>query len=91
VFAFKADYQEAFKGLKRHLITLLVLIIYNLELENILETNALDLVIATILTQKGVDSKRRVVIYYLRKIIELEKNYNVHDKELLAIIEVFRT
>jgi hypothetical protein len=50
VFAFGVDYREAFKGLKRHLITSLVLIIYNLELENILETNALDLAIAAILT-----------------------------------------
>ena len=29
--------------------------------------------------------------YYLRKLTEAELNYDVHDKELLAIVECFRT
>jgi hypothetical protein len=47
---FGADYKESFKELKDRLITALILVIYNPELESILETNALDLVISTILT-----------------------------------------
>jgi hypothetical protein len=50
VFAFRANYREAFKELKQRLLASDVLRIHDPELENILETNALDLVIATILT-----------------------------------------
>ena len=46
---FRADYKESFKELKYRLITALILIIYNLELESILETDALDLVVSIIL------------------------------------------
>ena len=47
---FGVDYKESFKELKNRLITALILIIYNPELGSILETNALDLVVSTILT-----------------------------------------
>jgi RNase H-like domain found in reverse transcriptase len=30
------------------------------------------------------------VAYYSRKITDPELNYDIHDKELLAIVEVFR-
>ena len=66
------------------------MIIFDPELQTIVETDASDGAIATALTQVCTDGKIRLVAYYSRKITGPELNYNVHDKELLAIIESFR-
>jgi hypothetical protein len=39
--------------------------------------------------QKDDKGKKRVVFYHSRKFLKQELNYNVHDKELLAIISAF--
>ena len=48
-FIFGIDYKEAFKELKRRLITAPILAIYDLEKEVILETDALDYAIGVCL------------------------------------------
>ena len=55
-----------------------------------METDASDGVIAAALTQVCTDGKIRPVAYYSRKMTGPELNYDVHDKELLAIVESFR-
>jgi hypothetical protein len=55
-----------------------------------METDASDFVIGAIITQPGIDRKPRPVAYYLRKLIDAELNYEIHDKELLAIINALR-
>ena len=67
-----------------------ILAIFDLECEAILETDALDYAIGACLTQKGNDGKMRTVAYYARKMIGPELNYDIHDKELLAIVEALR-
>jgi hypothetical protein len=49
-FVFNYDYRKAFKELKHRLIVAPILIIYDLEKELILETDASDFVISRILT-----------------------------------------
>ena len=56
----------------------------------ILETDVLDYIIGAYLTQKGDNKLVRLVVFYLRKITAPETNYDIYDKELLAVIEVFR-
>ena len=51
-----------------------------------LETNALDLAIGATQLQLH-DGKQHLVAYYSRKFSGLEERYNVHDKELLAIVD----
>ena len=41
------------------------------------------------MAQKGTDSKRRPIAFYLRKMTKEELNYNVYNKELLAIVAAF--
>jgi hypothetical protein len=49
----------------------------------------LDGAINTIYSQKYKD-KLYLVVYFSRKIISAELNYNIYDKELLAIIKALR-
>jgi hypothetical protein len=62
----------------------------NPEKEKTLKTNALDYAIGMRLTQPGDDGKPRLIVFYSRKLIQAELNYDIHDKELLAIVVVFK-
>lgn len=56
----------------------------------ILETDASDYALGARLTQPGSDGKYRPVAFWSRKMIPAELNYDVHDKELLAIVSAFQ-
>jgi hypothetical protein len=60
------------------------------EKEKTLETDALDYIIRMRLTQLGDDGKPHLITFYSCKLIQAELNYNIHDKELLAIVVVFK-
>jgi hypothetical protein len=55
-----------------------------------LETNALDGVIAGIFSQKQLDGEWHPVAYYLKTIIDAKLNYHIYNKEMLAIIFSFQ-
>jgi hypothetical protein len=42
------------------------------------------------LTQKGDDRKIQPVTYFSYKITPAELNYDIHNKELLAIVKVYK-
>ena len=86
-FNFGEEYQESFKEIKRRLSSTPILTLYNPELQTDLETDTSDYAIGACLTQKGDDDKSRPIAYYSRKITRLETNYDIHDKELLAVVE----
>ncbi len=54
-----------------------------------LETDASGYAISGILSQKQ-ETEWKVVAYFSRKMIDAERNYKIHDAELLAIVESFR-
>ena len=89
-FIWNHDCEEAFKELKHRLATAPILAIFDPEREAILETDASDYAIGACLTQKGEDKKLRTVAYYSRKMTGPELNYDIHDKELLAVVEALR-
>ena len=62
---------------------------YNPKQETRIETNALDYALGAILLQQCLDKKWRLVFYYLRKFSRAERNYNVHNKELIGIVNAF--
>jgi hypothetical protein len=57
----------------------------------ILETDASDVAIAAILSQVDEDNDLHPVAFHSRKMTPAELNYEIHDKELLAIIDAFKT
>jgi len=54
-----------------------------------LETDALNSVIASVYSQKQIDGEWHPIAYYLKTIVDAELNYPIHNKEILAIISSF--
>ena len=50
----------------------------------------LDFVIKAQLSQLYRDRIWHLVVYYSRKLISLKLNYNIYNKELLAIVVAFK-
>jgi hypothetical protein len=55
----------------------------------IVETNPSDFALGAILSQFGIDGLLHPVALYSRKLTSAKINYQVYDKELLAIITAF--
>jgi hypothetical protein len=81
--------QSAFDCLKRAFTTAPVLAPFDWEKEIILETDASDYVSAGVLSQYGDDGILRPVAFFSKKHSVTEYNYEIYDKELLAIIRCF--
>jgi len=64
----------------------LVLITLDLDREIRVETNTLDFIIREVLSMKCENEKWRLVAYILKSLNKTKKNYEIHDKEMLAII-----
>jgi hypothetical protein len=78
--------QEVFDNAKQAIMTAPILQQHNPEKETIMETDMFDYAIGARMTQLGDDGKPRPIAFYSRKLTPAELNYDIHDKELLAIV-----
>ena len=78
--------QKAFEELKRRFTMELVLVTPDLDKEMRVEANASDFAMEGVLTMKCEDERWRPVAYISKLLNETERNYEIHDKEMLAII-----
>ena len=78
--------QKAFEELKKKFMTEPVLVTPDLDKEMRVEADALDFVMGRVLSMKGGNKKWRLVAYISKSLNEAKRNYEVHDKEILAII-----
>ena len=76
----------AFKELKRVFTTRLVLVASDLDKEMRVEADASEYIIGGVLSMKCEDEKWRSVAFISKSLNKAEKNYKIHDKEMLAII-----
>ena len=67
-----------------------ILVIFDPAKKIVLETDSSDFAIGAYLSQPGDTSKLQPVAYYSRKMTSAELNYDIHNKELLAVVEAFR-
>ena len=81
------NYQQAFIELKARLINALLLVHFNLDYELIVETDALDRVLGSILLQLQPSREQQPIPYYSKTMILVEINYLIYNKEMLAIIQ----
>ena len=54
-----------------------------------LETDALNNVIAGVFSQRQLDGNWHPIVYYLKTMADTELNYPIYNKEILAIIFSF--
>ncbi len=88
-FSWNPKAQAAFDILKMTFTSAPILIHPNPAKPFIVETDALDFALRAILSQFGIDGLLHPVAFYSRKLTSAEINYQVYDKELLAIITAF--
>src|SRR5271154_7105841 len=80
----------AFHLLKRRFTTAPILATFDPEKHIVLETDASDFAIGMCISQPDEKGRLHPVAYHSRKMSPAELNYEIHDKELLAIVEAFK-
>ena len=82
--------QHAFNELKRKLKTAPVMVYFNPKAPTKIETDASKYVCSGILSQQCEDGKWKPVSYRSKTMQDAEYNYDIHDKELLAIVQALQ-
>ena len=88
-FYYNPQCQKFFEMLKVHFIIASILAHFDFEKEYILETNSSDNISAKILFQYGEDRLLYLVAFFSCKHLPQKINYEIYDKELLAITNSF--
>ena len=78
--------QRAFEELKKRFMIEPVLVTPDLDKEMRVEADASNFVTGGVLLMKCKDKKWRPVTYISKLLNEAERNYEIHNKEMLAII-----
>jgi len=82
--------QDAFNSLKKVFISTPILTHWIPNTQLIVENDASDYALAVILSIVNEDTEVHPVAFHSRTFTVAELNYNIHDKELLAIFEAFK-
>ena len=83
--------QKAFEELKKRFMTEPVLVTPDLDKEMRVKADVLDFAIGRVLLMKYEDKRWKPVTYISKSLNEAEKNYEIHDKEILVIIMYLET
>ena len=78
--------QQAFDALKQAFTSAPILVMANMSKPFILEADASDYATGAVLSQRQSDGKVHPVAFYLKTLNSAKWNYDIYDKELLAII-----
>jgi len=87
---FDDKYKKAFNTLKQAFTSTPILTHWVPDAQLVMETNASDYALAAILSIMTKYNEIHPVAFYFRTFSTPELNYNVHDKELLAIFKAFK-
>ena len=75
-----------FRRLKEVFMTELVLAILDIDKEMRVEADTSDYVMGEVLLIKCKNGKWRLVVFISKSLNATEQNYEIHDKEILAVI-----
>ena len=89
-FKWPDDAEASFQELKKVFESAAVLHHFNPARRTRIETDASDFGVAGILSQQDSGGQWHPIAFWSRKMIDAERNYEVHDQELLAIVEAFK-
>jgi hypothetical protein len=88
-FTWNVSAARSFDNLKKAFTSAPILVHADQSKPFIIDTDASDFALGSILSQVGDDGKLHVVAFHSRKFEVAEINYEIHDKELLAIVDSF--
>jgi len=78
--------EKAFRELKEQFTKEPVLVALDLDKKLRVEVDASDYAMGGVLSMEGKDGKWKPVAFLSKSLNETERNYEIHDKEMLAII-----
>ena len=78
--------EEVFRELKEKFTKEPVLAVPDIDKKMRMEVDTLDYTTGEVLSMECEDSRWRLVASLLKSLNETERNYEIHDKEILAII-----
>jgi hypothetical protein len=81
---------RSFEKLKHYFMTIPILTHFDLYYECIVETDTSDFALGSTLSQTTKDRKLHPNALHSRKFSLAEINYEIHDKELLTIVDCFK-
>jgi len=87
---FDSSCVDAFNSLKKAFISILILTHWIPNTQLIVETDVSDYTLAVILSIVNEDNEDYLVAFHSCTFTTAELNYDIHDKELLAIFEAFK-
>jgi len=82
--------ERAFRELKKRFTSAPILAHSDAQQPVIIETDASDFAIGVVLSQRDKKGRLHPVAFHSRKFQPAEINYEIHDKELLAIVDAFK-
>ena len=82
--------QKAFDTLKQRFIEAPILKHFRSSLPTEVETDASDFALGAIMSQQQPTTVLHPIAFHSRKFKSAELNYDIHDKEMLAIVEAFK-
>jgi len=80
------EQQKAFNELKRVFTTKPVLVAPDLDKEFRVEANASNYTTRGVLSMKCSDEMWRPIAFISKSLSDTERNYEIHDKEMLAVV-----
>ena len=84
------EQQQAFEKLRTRVTSEPVLAQPKLDQPFELEVDASGFALGAVLTQRGTDKKKHPIAYFSTTLSEAERNYDIYDLELLAIVKALR-
>jgi hypothetical protein len=82
--------EQAFDELKLRFTTAPILAHFDPTRPVIIESDASDFALGAVLSQRDNENRLHPVAFHSRKFQPAEINYEIHDKELLAIVDAFK-
>jgi len=89
-WAWNPQAEEAFLELKQWFTTAPILAHFDATKPVIIETDTSDFTIGAVLSQRDEEGRLHPVAFHSRKFQPVDINYEIHNKELLAIVDTFK-
>jgi hypothetical protein len=88
-FVMILETKEFMKQIKRIFMSASMLRHYEFDDESMMKTNVFDFVITRIFSQLAkIDDQWRSIAFYFRKMIFVERNYEINDQKMLVIVKI---